>query len=159
MLWPSYFFLLACCFGLIFGSSNRCDEVRKVFQLRQIGPNQLLPLSPRPGMLLLSLPRQRHVMLFSDLLACLVLFDSHTTPIALFVVYILSKIWAFQPSPPPLTKCNVAFGLSFSGFLIVTVVLTKHTFWTNFRGVCAVMIMTVEEGNFEVLKCYIKQHI
>uniref|UniRef100_A0A7N6A393 Glypican 5a n=1 Tax=Anabas testudineus TaxID=64144 RepID=A0A7N6A393_ANATE len=32
-----------------FGSPNRCDEVRKVFQLRQIGPHQLLPLSPRPG--------------------------------------------------------------------------------------------------------------
>uniref|UniRef100_A0A7N8XWK4 Glypican 5a n=1 Tax=Mastacembelus armatus TaxID=205130 RepID=A0A7N8XWK4_9TELE len=30
-------------------SPNKCDEVRKVFQLRQIGPSQLLPLSPRPG--------------------------------------------------------------------------------------------------------------
>ncbi|KAK5874119.1 hypothetical protein PBY51_019094 [Eleginops maclovinus] len=30
-------------------SPNKCDEVRKVFQLKQIGPNQLLPLSPRPG--------------------------------------------------------------------------------------------------------------
>ncbi|XP_058484505.1 glypican-5a isoform X2 [Solea solea] len=46
-LWTHCVFLLACCCGLGFG--NRCDEVRKVFQLRQIGPNQLLPLSPRPG--------------------------------------------------------------------------------------------------------------
>lgn len=52
----------------------------------------------------------------------------------------------------PPTKCSVAFGLSFSGFLKLTVVLTKHTFWTHFRG----MIMTVEQGNFEVLKCHIK---
>lgn len=55
VLWASYFFLLVCSSGLRFGRSNRCDEVRKVFQLRQIGPNQLLPLSPRPGMLLLNL--------------------------------------------------------------------------------------------------------
>ncbi|XP_051234997.1 glypican-5a [Dicentrarchus labrax] len=49
VLWTNYIFFLACCSGLGFGSPNRCDEVRKVFQLRQIGPNQLLPLSPRPG--------------------------------------------------------------------------------------------------------------
>ncbi|XP_022047246.2 glypican-5a [Acanthochromis polyacanthus] len=48
-LWRHCVFLLACCCGSGFGSSNKCDEVRKVFQLRQIGPNQLLPLSPRPG--------------------------------------------------------------------------------------------------------------
>ncbi|XP_042277591.1 glypican-5a [Thunnus albacares] len=42
-------FFLACFCGLGFGNPNRCDEVRKVFQLRQIGPNQLLPLSPRIG--------------------------------------------------------------------------------------------------------------
>lgn len=48
-LWTHCVLLLACCFGSGFGSSNKCDEVRKVFQLRQIGPNQLLPLSPRPG--------------------------------------------------------------------------------------------------------------
>ncbi|XP_053174628.1 glypican-5a [Scomber japonicus] len=42
-------FFLACFCGLVFGNPNRCDEVRKVFQLRQIGPNQLLPLSPRQG--------------------------------------------------------------------------------------------------------------
>ncbi|XP_034536534.1 glypican-5a isoform X2 [Notolabrus celidotus] len=47
-LWINIF-LLACGSGLGFGSSNKCDEVRKVFQLRQIGPSQLLPLSPRPG--------------------------------------------------------------------------------------------------------------
>lgn len=44
-----YFFLLLCFSGFGLGSVNRCDEVRKVFQLRQIGPNQLVPLSPRPG--------------------------------------------------------------------------------------------------------------
>nr|XP_020466358.1 glypican-5-like [Monopterus albus] len=49
VLWTNCIFLLACCCGLGFGSPNRCDEVRKVFQLRQIGPNQLLPSSPRPG--------------------------------------------------------------------------------------------------------------
>ncbi|KAM7424311.1 hypothetical protein PAMA_000582 [Pampus argenteus] len=43
------FFFLACFCGLGFGNPNKCDEVRKVFQLRQIGPNQLLPLSPRLG--------------------------------------------------------------------------------------------------------------
>ncbi|XP_071345070.1 glypican-5a [Trachinotus anak] len=49
-LWTNcIFLLLACCCGSGLGSSNRCDEVRKVFQLRQIGPVQLLPLSPRPG--------------------------------------------------------------------------------------------------------------
>lgn len=44
-----YVSFLLCLSGFGFGSFNRCDEVRKVFQLRQIGPNQLLPLSPRPG--------------------------------------------------------------------------------------------------------------
>ncbi|XP_008290837.1 glypican-5a [Stegastes partitus] len=48
-LWTHCVFFLTCCCGSGFGSSNKCDEVRKVFQLRQIGPNQLLPLSPRPG--------------------------------------------------------------------------------------------------------------
>lgn len=48
-LWTHCVFLLVFCCGSGFGSSNKCDEVRKVFQLRQIGPNQLLPLSPRPG--------------------------------------------------------------------------------------------------------------
>ena len=50
-LWTNYIFLLAFCSGSGFGIPNKCDEVRKVFQLREIGPNQLLPLSPRPGML------------------------------------------------------------------------------------------------------------
>ncbi|XP_069029466.1 glypican-5a [Embiotoca jacksoni] len=49
VLWTNCLFLLACCCGSGLGSPNKCDEVRKVFQLRQIGPNQLLPLSPRPG--------------------------------------------------------------------------------------------------------------
>lgn len=49
VLWLNYVFFLVCCCGFGFGSPNKCDEVRKVFQLRQIGPNQLLPLSPRPG--------------------------------------------------------------------------------------------------------------
>ncbi|CAJ1049844.1 glypican-5 [Xyrichtys novacula] len=48
-LWTHVIFLLACNFGSGSGSTNKCDEVRKVFQLRQIGPSQLLPLSPRPG--------------------------------------------------------------------------------------------------------------
>lgn len=42
-------FLLTCFCGSGLGGPNKCDEVRKVFQLRQIGPSQLLPLSPRPG--------------------------------------------------------------------------------------------------------------
>lgn len=42
--------LASCCYcGSGLGSANKCDEVRKVFQLRQIGPNHLLPLSPRAG--------------------------------------------------------------------------------------------------------------
>ncbi|KAM8894361.1 glypican-5a [Spinachia spinachia] len=48
-LWAHCVFLLALCSGFCFGSPNRCDEVRKVFQLRQIGPTQLLPLNPRTG--------------------------------------------------------------------------------------------------------------
>ncbi|XP_036951564.1 glypican-5a isoform X1 [Acanthopagrus latus] len=48
-LWTNCIFLLAFCSGSGFGILNKCDEVRKVFQLREIGPNQLLPLSPRPG--------------------------------------------------------------------------------------------------------------
>lgn len=49
-LWTCWLFLLAwSCSGFGLGRANKCDEVRKVFQLRQIGPNQLLPLSPRPG--------------------------------------------------------------------------------------------------------------
>lgn len=76
-MWTSYFFLLVCCSGLGFGSSNRCDEVRKVFQLRQIGPNQLLPASPRPGMLELSLLTDHWAMLLSDLLGCFPQLNSH----------------------------------------------------------------------------------
>uniref|UniRef100_A0A3Q0T128 Glypican 5a n=1 Tax=Amphilophus citrinellus TaxID=61819 RepID=A0A3Q0T128_AMPCI len=48
-LWVHRVFLLACCCGSGLGSPNKCDEVRKVFQLKQIGPSQLLPLSPTPG--------------------------------------------------------------------------------------------------------------
>ncbi|XP_054626628.1 glypican-5a isoform X2 [Dunckerocampus dactyliophorus] len=48
-MWTSSIFLLACFCGIGFGNLQKCDEVRKVFQLRQIGPNQLLPSSPRPG--------------------------------------------------------------------------------------------------------------
>ncbi|KAM4592884.1 glypican-5a [Odontesthes bonariensis] len=47
--WTCCVFLLACCCASGFGGTNKCDEVRKVFQLRQIGPNHLLPLSPRHG--------------------------------------------------------------------------------------------------------------
>uniref|UniRef100_A0A1A8MFV3 Glypican 5 n=5 Tax=Nothobranchius TaxID=28779 RepID=A0A1A8MFV3_9TELE len=39
-------FVYRCASG--FGVDT-CDEVRKVFQLRQIGPNKLLPSSPVPG--------------------------------------------------------------------------------------------------------------
>ncbi|KAK2853906.1 hypothetical protein Q5P01_006567 [Channa striata] len=49
VLWTRCVLLLALCCGSGFGGPNRCDEVRKVFQLRQIGPSQLLPLSPRSG--------------------------------------------------------------------------------------------------------------
>ncbi|KAK2920078.1 glypican-5a isoform X1 [Channa argus] len=49
VLWTHCIFLLAVCCGSGFGGPNGCEEVRKVFQLRQIGPSQLLPLSPRPG--------------------------------------------------------------------------------------------------------------
>ncbi|KAK7913269.1 hypothetical protein WMY93_013480 [Mugilogobius chulae] len=47
VLWSNCFFILACFCGSLLGNPNKCDEVRKVFQLRQIGPSQLLPLSPR----------------------------------------------------------------------------------------------------------------
>ncbi|XP_068597032.1 glypican-5a [Brachionichthys hirsutus] len=52
LLWTNYIFFLACCCGGVrFGNPNRCDEARKVFHLRRIGPNQLtlLPLRPRTG--------------------------------------------------------------------------------------------------------------
>ncbi|XP_006780389.1 glypican-5a [Neolamprologus brichardi] len=48
-LWVRCVFLLACCCASGLGSANKCDEVRKVFQLRQIGPSHLLPSNPRPG--------------------------------------------------------------------------------------------------------------
>ncbi|XP_077451232.1 glypican-5a isoform X2 [Stigmatopora argus] len=48
-MWTSYTFLLAYLCALCFGNPHKCDDVRKVFQLRQIGPSQMLPLSPRPG--------------------------------------------------------------------------------------------------------------
>ncbi|XP_064817966.1 glypican-5-like [Oncorhynchus masou masou] len=40
---------VAACVGLISGSLTSCDEVRKVFQLRQIGPVKSLPERPREG--------------------------------------------------------------------------------------------------------------
>ncbi|XP_061671130.1 glypican-5a [Syngnathoides biaculeatus] len=48
-MWTSCAFLLACLSVVCRGNPHKCDEVRKVFQLRQIGPNQMLPLSPTPG--------------------------------------------------------------------------------------------------------------
>ncbi|CAL1603706.1 unnamed protein product [Knipowitschia caucasica] len=49
VLWTYCFFALACFCGSVFGDANKCEEVRKVFLLRQIGPSQLLPQSPRTG--------------------------------------------------------------------------------------------------------------
>ncbi|KAM9396104.1 glypican-5a [Salvelinus alpinus] len=40
---------VAACVGLSSGSLTSCDEVRKVFQLRQIGPVKSLPERPREG--------------------------------------------------------------------------------------------------------------
>jgi hypothetical protein len=40
---------VTACVGLISGSLTSCDEVRKVFQLRQIGPVKSLPERPREG--------------------------------------------------------------------------------------------------------------
>ncbi|XP_019731975.1 glypican-5a isoform X1 [Hippocampus comes] len=48
-MWMSRAFLLASLFAVCFGNPHKCDEVRKVFHLRQIGPSQMLPLNPRPG--------------------------------------------------------------------------------------------------------------
>ncbi|KAK6325909.1 hypothetical protein J4Q44_G00052510 [Coregonus suidteri] len=42
-------FVVAACVGLTSGSLTSCDEVRKVFQLRQIGPVKSLPERPREG--------------------------------------------------------------------------------------------------------------
>ncbi|KAM3877066.1 glypican-5a [Diretmus argenteus] len=47
--WMNCIFFLSCCAGLSCGSPDSCDEVRKVFQLRQIGPIKLLPFTPKPG--------------------------------------------------------------------------------------------------------------
>ncbi|KAM4743561.1 glypican-5a [Anableps anableps] len=47
--------LLSCCVFLLYlcgsglGELDKCREVHEVFQLRQIGPNQFLPSSPRSG--------------------------------------------------------------------------------------------------------------
>lgn len=49
VLWLNCIFFFVCFFGSLLGNPNKCDDVRKVFQLRQIGPNQLLPISPIPG--------------------------------------------------------------------------------------------------------------
>lgn len=38
---------LACCAALPSGDANTCDEVRTVFQLKHIGPEKLVPSSPR----------------------------------------------------------------------------------------------------------------
>lgn len=50
----SHAFLLFCMFAtvtfLTLGSPPNCDEVRKVFQQRQIGPVKTLPEKPRTGM-------------------------------------------------------------------------------------------------------------
>ncbi|KAJ0002307.1 hypothetical protein NQD34_002103 [Periophthalmus magnuspinnatus] len=48
-LWTLRLCVWACFYAVALGNPNKCDEVRKVFQLRQIGPSQLLPLNPRPG--------------------------------------------------------------------------------------------------------------
>ncbi|XP_037548875.1 glypican-5a [Nematolebias whitei] len=47
VLWLCCVFLTVCGSGL--GGSDKCDEVRKVFQVRHIGPSQVLPPGPRPG--------------------------------------------------------------------------------------------------------------
>ncbi|TWW67920.1 Glypican-5 Secreted glypican-5 [Takifugu flavidus] len=47
LLWITYFFFLLCRPGSGSGSPNKCDEVRKLFQLTQIGAGQSLPVSPR----------------------------------------------------------------------------------------------------------------
>ncbi|KAM6942836.1 glypican-5a [Xenentodon cancila] len=47
--WTCCVFLLACCCGSLHGRSSNCEEVRKVFVLRGIGPNQLLPPNPVTG--------------------------------------------------------------------------------------------------------------
>ncbi|KAG7279316.1 hypothetical protein CRUP_025134, partial [Coryphaenoides rupestris] len=39
--------LLACCAALPSGGANTCDEVRTAFQHKQIGPEKLVPSSPR----------------------------------------------------------------------------------------------------------------
>ncbi|MEQ2265083.1 hypothetical protein XENORESO_001984 [Xenotaenia resolanae] len=41
--------LLLCLCGSGLGELDKCSEVHKVFQVRQIGPNQILPSSPRSG--------------------------------------------------------------------------------------------------------------
>ncbi|XP_029599073.1 glypican-5-like [Salmo trutta] len=41
--------LVAACVGLSSASPASCDEVRKVFHLRQIGPVNSLPERPREG--------------------------------------------------------------------------------------------------------------
>ncbi|KAM9409609.1 glypican-5a isoform 2-T2 [Pholidichthys leucotaenia] len=49
MVWTRCALLLLCSSGCVLGSAKKCDEVRKVFQIRQIGPSQLLPVSARAG--------------------------------------------------------------------------------------------------------------
>lgn len=47
--WTKCILSLVCLCHAVLGSPNKCDEVRKVYQLRQIGQIQLLPTSPRLG--------------------------------------------------------------------------------------------------------------
>lgn len=58
LLWITYFFFLLCRPGSGSGSPNKCDEVRKLFQLTQIGAGQSLPVSPRAGRLGWSIQRR-----------------------------------------------------------------------------------------------------
>jgi len=44
-----FYSFLAVFIGPCWGTLMNCDEVRKVFQLKQIGPVKSLPETPRTG--------------------------------------------------------------------------------------------------------------
>lgn len=137
-LWVRCVFLLACCCASGLGSANKCDEVRKVFQLRQIGPSHLLPSNPRPGTLRGFLPDEISQNI-----------DSNANDYVLIYIFTSpnqhKKHWLEGNEDPrtEIINCCVA-------------TLTCHfpsLLWQNvhfkyiFMCVCAVMVMTEEDSH------------
>lgn len=151
-----YFFLLLCISGFGLGSVNRCDEVRKVFQMRQIGPNQLVPPSPRPGRC--NRYRDNTVLCVCILIHCSLYAAWCYASFSLWHlqrqittnrVTMTLRMLTAKCQPPTwgdLTHCPVPFdSVIFSLLELLFVVPKTHLLRTHFVGVCAVMIIIQRE--------------